>query len=50
MANVFIRAGAAIYPHPDVGGEPLQVETFKYYWSLAHRDPTSGVQVWFDIL
>ncbi|KAJ5773034.1 hypothetical protein N7457_007930 [Penicillium paradoxum] len=38
-------AGAAIFPHPDVKGRDLQVETFKYFWALAHRDPTSGVQV-----
>jgi glycine/D-amino acid oxidase-like deaminating enzyme len=49
IANVFIRAGAAIFPNPDIGDEPLQVETFKYYWALAHRDPTSGVQVWLTI-
>ncbi|KAJ5085897.1 nucleotide-binding domain-containing protein [Penicillium argentinense] len=38
-------AGAAIYPHPDSGGNSLQRENFRYYWDLAHRDPTScGVQ------
>lgn len=39
------RAGAAIFPHPDAKGHALQVESFKYFWALAHRDPTSGVQV-----
>ena len=39
------RAGVSIYPHPDVGGHDLQTENFKYFWALAHRDPTSGVQV-----
>ncbi|KAJ6172603.1 hypothetical protein N7470_001670, partial [Penicillium chermesinum] len=38
-------AGAGILPSPDVGGESLQTESFKYFWALAHRDPTSGVQV-----
>ncbi|KAF9887309.1 hypothetical protein FE257_010304 [Aspergillus nanangensis] len=38
-------AGAAIFPHPDVKGRDLQAATFRYFWSLAHRDPTSGVQV-----
>ncbi|CAG8307989.1 unnamed protein product [Penicillium salamii] len=38
-------AGVSIYPHPDVGGHDLQTENFKYFWALAHRDPTSGVQV-----
>ncbi|PWY73046.1 nucleotide-binding domain-containing protein [Aspergillus heteromorphus CBS 117.55] len=38
-------AGAAVMPHPDAPGQDLQTETFKYYWALAHRDPTSGVQV-----
>ncbi|CAI7666156.1 unnamed protein product [Penicillium bialowiezense] len=38
-------AGVSIYPHPDVGGHSLQTENFKYFWALAHRDPTSGVQV-----
>ncbi|KAJ5679324.1 hypothetical protein N7462_007568 [Penicillium macrosclerotiorum] len=38
-------AGAAIFPHPDAKGQALVKETFKYYWALAHRDPTSGVQV-----
>ncbi|KAJ5814617.1 hypothetical protein N7474_006394 [Penicillium riverlandense] len=38
-------AGAAIFPHPDAKGHSLQAETFRYYWALAHRDPTSGVQV-----
>ncbi|KAJ5087202.1 hypothetical protein N7456_010818 [Penicillium angulare] len=37
-------AGAAIFPYPDSNGHSLQVETFRYYWALAHRDPTSGVQ------
>lgn len=39
------RAGAALLPHPDAKGHSLMVETFKYFWALAHRDPTSGVQV-----
>lgn len=39
------RAGVSIFPHPDVGGHSLQTENFKYFWALAHRDPTSGVQV-----
>lgn len=39
------RAGAAIFPHPNAKGHSLMVETFKYFWALAHRDPTSGVQV-----
>ncbi|KAK5787830.1 hypothetical protein VI817_010327 [Penicillium citrinum] len=38
-------AGVSIFPHPDVGGHSLQTENFKYFWALAHRDPTSGVQV-----
>ncbi|RAH65914.1 FAD-dependent oxidoreductase [Aspergillus aculeatinus CBS 121060] len=38
-------AGVSIFPHPDAGGESLQTENFKYFWALAHRDPTSGVQV-----
>ncbi|KAM0189133.1 hypothetical protein ACHAPA_007225 [Fusarium lateritium] len=38
-------AGAGILPHPDSKGHDLQTETFKFYWALAHRDPTSGVQV-----
>ncbi|GFG20787.1 D-amino acid oxidase, putative [Aspergillus udagawae] len=38
-------AGAGILPHPDSEGHELQAESFKYYWALAHRDPTSGVQV-----
>ncbi|KAJ6108206.1 hypothetical protein N7523_009529 [Penicillium sp. IBT 18751x] len=38
-------AGAAIFPSPDSKGHSLQVESFKYFWELAHRDPTSGVQV-----
>ncbi|KAJ5129418.1 nucleotide-binding domain-containing protein [Penicillium bovifimosum] len=36
-------AGAAMFPHPDAKGQDLQTESFKYYWALAHRDPTSGV-------
>lgn len=41
------RAGAGIYLHPDADaeGQFLQTESFKYYWTLAHTDPTSGVQV-----
>ena len=42
------RAGAGILPYPDSAGHDLQAETFKYYWALAHRDPTSGVQVRFQ--
>ncbi|KAI9926582.1 hypothetical protein MW887_004350 [Aspergillus wentii] len=38
-------AGVSIFPHPDVGGQSLQAENFKYFWALAHRDPTAGVQV-----
>ncbi|KAG7406332.1 hypothetical protein DER46DRAFT_671211 [Fusarium sp. MPI-SDFR-AT-0072] len=38
-------AGAGILPHPDYKGHDLQTESFKFYWALAHRDPTSGVQV-----
>ncbi|KAL4890053.1 hypothetical protein BDV59DRAFT_101730 [Aspergillus ambiguus] len=38
-------AGAAIFPHPDAKGQDLQEETFKKFWALAHRDPTSGVQI-----
>ncbi|KAJ5133765.1 hypothetical protein N7526_005130 [Penicillium atrosanguineum] len=38
-------AGAAIFPYSDSEGHSLQVESFKYFWALAHRDPTSGVQV-----
>ncbi|KAI5457066.1 hypothetical protein BGZ63DRAFT_417400 [Mariannaea sp. PMI_226] len=38
-------AGAGILPHPDSKGHDLQTQTFKFYWALAHRDPTSGVQV-----
>ncbi|KNG83520.1 hypothetical protein ANOM_007755 [Aspergillus nomiae NRRL 13137] len=38
-------AGVSIFPHPDAGGNSLQTENFKYFWALAHRDPTSGVQV-----
>ncbi|KAJ5665885.1 uncharacterized protein N7477_008333 [Penicillium maclennaniae] len=38
-------AGAAIFPSPDSKGHSLQVESFKYFWELAHKDPTSGVQV-----
>ncbi|KAJ5583479.1 hypothetical protein N7535_002099 [Penicillium sp. DV-2018c] len=38
-------AGAAMFPHPDAKGQDLVRESFKYYWALAHRDPTSGVQV-----
>ncbi|PYI19564.1 nucleotide-binding domain-containing protein [Aspergillus japonicus CBS 114.51] len=38
-------AGVSIFPHPDAGGESLQTENFKYFWALAHRDPTSGVQI-----
>lgn len=39
------RAGAGILPHPHSKGEDLQTSTFIYYWALAHRDPSSGVQV-----
>lgn len=39
------RACAGILPYPDSKGHDLQTETFKFYWELAHRDPTSGVQV-----
>jgi hypothetical protein len=39
------RAGAGILPYPETKGHDLQINTFKYYWALAHRDPTSGVQV-----
>ncbi|KAG5746624.1 hypothetical protein H9Q72_011909 [Fusarium xylarioides] len=38
-------AGAGILPHPDYKGQDLQTESFRFYWALAHRDPTSGVQV-----
>ncbi|GAD92353.1 FAD dependent oxidoreductase, putative [Paecilomyces variotii No. 5] len=38
-------AGAGILPYPEGKGHDLQINTFKYYWALAHRDPTSGVQV-----
>ncbi|KAH6950274.1 hypothetical protein DER45DRAFT_513045 [Fusarium avenaceum] len=38
-------AGAGILPHPDYKGHDLQTESFKFYWALAHRDPTSGVQI-----
>lgn len=39
------RAGAGILPYPESEGHDLQINTFKYYWALAHRDPTTGVQV-----
>ncbi|KAI1033884.1 hypothetical protein LB503_011061 [Fusarium chuoi] len=42
-------AGAGILPHPDYKGHDLQTETFKFYWALAHRDPTSGVQQALDV-
>ncbi len=47
MPDAGPRAGAAIYLHPDADaeGQSLQTESFKYYWALAHTDPTSGVQV-----
>ncbi|CAH0004293.1 unnamed protein product [Clonostachys byssicola] len=38
-------AGAGILPYPESKGHDLQTETFKFYRALAHRDPTSGVQV-----
>ncbi|EAU29704.1 predicted protein [Aspergillus terreus NIH2624] len=38
-------AGAGIFPQPDTNGRDLQEETFIEFWALAHRDPTSGVQV-----
>ena len=43
--ELVFRAGVSIFPHPAVGGHSLQTENFKYFWALAHRDPTSGVQV-----
>ncbi|KAE8321616.1 hypothetical protein BDV39DRAFT_210542 [Aspergillus sergii] len=44
-ASLSLWAGAAIFPRPDANRQSLQTESFKYYWALAHRDPTSGVQV-----
>ncbi|KAL4963461.1 FAD-dependent oxidoreductase [Aspergillus stella-maris] len=38
-------AGAGFLPHPETKDQSLPTESFKYYWALAHRDPTSGVQV-----
>ncbi|KAH8893459.1 FAD dependent oxidoreductase [Thozetella sp. PMI_491] len=40
-------AGAIIQPGPDLkpASRELQAESFKYYWALANRDPTSGVQI-----
>ncbi|KAL4954703.1 hypothetical protein BDW69DRAFT_205024 [Aspergillus filifer] len=38
-------AGAGFLPHPESRDQSLQAESFKYYCALAHRDPTSGVQV-----
>ncbi|KAH8422333.1 FAD-dependent oxidoreductase [Aspergillus melleus] len=43
--TILARAGAGILPHPDGKGHDLQTETFIYFWALAHRDSTSGVQV-----
>ncbi|KAJ9143400.1 putative FAD dependent oxidoreductase [Pleurostoma richardsiae] len=37
-------AGAVIQPLPEGEGHDLQVESLKYYWALAHRDPTAGAQ------
>lgn len=41
------RAGAIIMPWKteDTRDRRMQVSSLRYYWSLAHTDPTAGVQV-----
>jgi hypothetical protein len=41
------RAGAAVIPPLDPTPEQKELVTnsFKYYWKLAERDPSSGVKV-----
>ncbi|WKT52873.1 hypothetical protein QSH57_003435 [Fusarium oxysporum f. sp. vasinfectum] len=43
--TIVARLVLAYFPTPDYKGHDLQTESFKFYWALAHRDPTSGVQV-----
>ncbi|KAF5580566.1 pyridine nucleotide-disulfide oxidoreductase class-II [Fusarium subglutinans] len=37
-------AGAGILPYPTNHGRDLQAATYRYFWSLAQTDPSSGVQ------
>lgn len=41
------RAGAVVLPSPskDPRDIAMQIGSLRYYWALAHQDPTSGVQV-----
>lgn len=44
------RAGAIIMPWKteDMRDRQMQLSSLKYYWALAHSDPTAGVQVGDD--
>lgn len=46
-AEVDYRAGAVVLPSPskDSRDIAMQIASLRYYWALAHQDPTSGVQV-----
>lgn len=47
-SNSSSRAGAVFHPQANSSKlqQEMQATCFKFYWSIAHRDPTSGVQVY----
>jgi D-amino-acid oxidase len=48
VSNQAERAGAVFHPQRAASKlqQEMQVASFKFYWSLAHQDPSSGVKVY----
>jgi D-amino-acid oxidase len=48
IADTLLRAGAVFHPQrtTDKLQQEMQRKSFRFYWELAHKDPSSGVKIY----
>lgn len=48
QTNILLRAGAVFHPQikASIAQQNMQIACFKFYWDLAHQDPSSGVKIY----
>jgi D-amino-acid oxidase len=48
QTKILLRAGAVFHPQTkaSLSQQNMQIACFKFYWDLAHQDPSSGVKIY----
>jgi hypothetical protein len=48
QTEILLRAGAVFHPQTkaSLSQQNMQIACFKFYWDLAHQDPSSGVKIY----